>query len=222
MAACVLFDLDETVLDRTRSLVSFVRWQAQGMLRGQIEDTDSFVQRFLDLDDAGKVWKDQVYSQLIEEFSIEHWTVDDLLQSYTLNFCAFCVPRPGIQTALEYLKKRNFPMAIVTNGKSPFQERNIRTLVEYRFFDSIFVSEAVGLRKPDKAIFVLACESLNAEIEESLFIGDNPVADISGAKQAGMKTIYVPTEKSADNCSDADAVVINLDELPAALDKLIS
>jgi hypothetical protein len=36
MAACVLFDLDETVLDRTNSLEAFVHWQVNGMLRGQI------------------------------------------------------------------------------------------------------------------------------------------------------------------------------------------
>jgi len=222
MTACVLFDLDETVLDRTTSLIAFVKWQAQGMLRGQIDDTDSFIHRFIDLDDAGKVWKDQVYRQLIEEFSIEHWTVEDLLQSYTLNFCAFCVARPGIRTALQYLDKRHCPMAIVTNGKSPFQERNTRTLAEYRFFESIFVSEVVGLRKPDKALFLLACESLNANIEESVFIGDNPIADIAGAKQAGMRTIYVPTDSDAGNCVDADAVVMNLFELPNVLNNLLS
>lgn len=221
MTACVLFDLDETVLDRTNSLVSFVNWQVDGMLRGQVEDRDAFVQRFLVLDDAGKVWKDQVYTQLIKEFSIEHWSVDDLLQSYLLSFCAFCVPRPGIKSALEYLKKRGIAMAIVTNGKSPFQERNTRSLSEYVFFDSIFVSESIGIRKPDKAIFHLACDSLQAEVSSSVFVGDNPIADVEGAKQAGMKTIYVPTDNSVNSCIHADAVVTNLFDLPAELDKLL-
>ena len=222
MTACVLFDLDETVLDRTNSLVSFVNWQVDGMLRGQVADRDVFVNRFLVLDNAGKVWKDQVYRQLIEEFSIEHWSIDDLLQSYVLSFCAFCVPRPGIKTALEYLKKRDIPMAIVTNGKSPFQERNSRSLSEYVFFDSIFVSESIGIRKPDKAIFHLACKSLGADVNASIFVGDNPIADVEGAKKAGMKTIYVPTGNSVKSCVHADAVVTNLFDLPAKLDKLLS
>jgi len=222
MTACVLFDLDETVLDRTKSLELYINWQVQGMLRGQINNPDAFLLRFLELDDNGKVWKDQVYGRLIDEFSIKHWTVDDLVQSYLLSFCAFCVPRPGIHASLEYLKKRGLPVAIVTNGKSPFQERNARALVEYKYFDSIIVSEAVGLRKPDKAIFELACKSLKAELDASIFIGDNPVADIAGANQAGMKTIFVPTNNDAIECTDADAVVTNLIDLPTELDRLIS
>jgi putative hydrolase of the HAD superfamily len=132
------------------------------------------------------------------------------------------VPRPGIKSALEYLKKRGLAMAIVTNGKSPFQERNTRSLSEYVFFDSIFVSESIGIRKPDKAIFHLACESLQAEVSASVFVGDNPIADVEGAKQAGMKTIYVPTDNSVNSCVHADAVVTNLFDLPTELDKLLA
>ena len=111
-------------------------------------------------------------------------------------------------------------MAIVTNGKSPFQERNARALSEYVYFDSIFVSESIGMRKPDKAIFHLACETLDAEVRESIFIGDNPIADIKGAKQAGMKTVFVPRDDV--QCADADSVVTNLFELPVELAYLLS
>jgi len=203
------------------SLASFVNWQVRGMLSGQVDEPDAFVQRFIDLDDKGRVWKDQVYRQLIEEFAIEHWTVEELLQSYTLSFCAFCVPRAGIRQALEYLRQRKIPMAIVSNGKAVFQERNARALAEFRFFDAIFVSEVVGIRKPDKAIFTLACGSLLADLNESVFIGDNPVADIEGAKQAGMKTIFVPLNSQDSRCEHADVVVENLAELPARLSELL-
>lgn len=104
MTACVLFDLDETVLDRTKTLTSFVQWQVDGMLRDQISDPAKFIQRFVQLDNGGKVWKDEVYSQLIEEYAIQHWTVSELLQCYELCFCAFSVARPGIRGALEHLK----------------------------------------------------------------------------------------------------------------------
>ena len=221
MPAAALFDLDETVLDRTTSLKAFVQWQANGMLLGQIACSQTFVGRFLELDNNGKVWKDKVYRQLIDEFSIKHWTTDDLLQSYMLCFCGFCKPRSGIQESLEYLKKHGIRMGIVTNGKSPFQERNFRALAESVYFDAIFVSESIGVRKPDKSIFELACNKLGADLESSIFVGDNPIADIRGAKQAGMKTIYVPIRDSTEVCVDANFTVINLQELPNALDCLL-
>ena len=43
----VLFDLDQTLLDRTASLKSFVDWQARGMLRSQVSDRYLFVKRFI-------------------------------------------------------------------------------------------------------------------------------------------------------------------------------
>jgi len=113
MSVCVLFDLDETVLDRTASLKAFASWQAHGMLRGQLQAPSVFVQRFLELDNSGTVWKDVVYEKLIEEFNIKHWTVTDLLQSYELCFCAFCVCREGIPDTLERLSKRGIGLGLV-------------------------------------------------------------------------------------------------------------
>jgi len=222
MTVCVLFDLDETVLDRTVSLQKFVHWQAREMLRGQIFDPVAFEQRFIQLDNNGKVWKDRVYAQLIKEYSIENWTVSELLHSYELCFCAFCTTRPGIQSTLERLHTSKYPMAIVSNGKSPFQERNARSLPEHKYFDEIFVSDAVGIRKPDAKIFDLACETLGADIKRSVFIGDNPIADMRGAKNAGMRTIHVPLENPGIPCRDADSTVLNLFDLPEILDDLVN
>lgn len=222
MTAAVLFDLDETVLDRTASLKAFVQWQVDGMLRGQVACSKTFIQRFIELDNHGKVWKDKVYGQLVDEFSIEHWSAEDLLESYLLCFCGFSTPRTAIGGALEYLNARDIRMGIVTNGKSPFQERNVRTLARSEYFEITLVSDAVGIRKPDRRIFELACAKLDAKIELSIFVGDNPVADIQGAKQAGMKTIYVPVDDQAEACVYADSTVTDLQDLPGALEHLLN
>ncbi|OED34643.1 hypothetical protein AB833_32065 [Chromatiales bacterium (ex Bugula neritina AB1)] len=81
------------------------------------------------------------------------------------------------------------------------------------------VSEAVGLRKPDKAIFELACDELNAEISSSIFIGDNPVSDIKGAKEAGLSTIYVPVECVHKPCEFADQTFYNLTDLADCIER---
>ena len=58
--------------------------------------------------------------------------------------------------------------------------------------DSILVSEKEGIRKPDPEIFWRAASRLSLKPEDCLFVGDNPVADILGATDAGMQAIWVP------------------------------
>jgi len=143
-----LFDLDETILDRSGSLREFATWQATGMLRSIINDKALFIERFIELDQKGMVWKDEVYKSLVEEFSITEWSVDELLNVYLLTFCAFCKPRNGAVAAIEKFRDNGFKIGLVSNGKTPFQERNFQALGISELFDCIVVSEAVGLRKP--------------------------------------------------------------------------
>ena len=53
------------------------------------------------------------------------------------------------------------------------------------------MSEEVGVAKPDPAIFQRALGAIGAQPAETLFVGDNPVADIGGAQQLGMLTAWV-------------------------------
>lgn len=54
----------------------------------------------------------------------------------------------------------------------------------------ILISEEQTVRKPEAAIFLRAAEKLGVAPAECLFVGDNPQADIGGAYQVGMKTVW--------------------------------
>ncbi|MDF1657877.1 MAG: HAD family hydrolase [Verrucomicrobiales bacterium] len=214
----VIFDLDQTLLDRTASLGAFLKWQTDGMLKPDLESPPEFISRFVELDNNGRVWKDVVYQRLIEEFAINGWKTEELLAVYESCFCAFSVPRIGVDQAIGELAGSYF-LGLISNGKSPFQERNFRALGYSSSFDSIIVSEAVGLRKPDPEIFHLGCSELNVDPKEAVFVGDSPVADISGAREAGLATIFVPTELNP-SCEEADETCEDMSYLPAAIAKL--
>lgn len=208
----VLFDLDETILDRKRSLHDFVSWQAGGMLRSSIQDEDTFCRRFIELDSNGAVWKDQVYSQLIEEFRIQDWSVSELLTSYELCFSGFCRLIPNVATALHTLNNQGYKLGIVSNGKSPFQERNFSALGVSHLFGTVVVSEAVGFRKPDSDIFKYACDKLGTIPANAAFVGDNPVADIGGANRVGMYSVYIPRQ-FGPACEYADSICTDYSHL---------
>ncbi|EOR05499.1 HAD family hydrolase [Acinetobacter genomosp. 15BJ] len=186
----VIFDLDQTLLDRTTSLIRFLTWQVNFFQLISANDREPFIQRFLELDDNGKVWKDRVYENLIQEFSIQGYSKEILLASYIHDFNKFSCCFEHVENTIIQLKQQDYLIGLISNGRTPFQEHNFYALGLTEFFSSIIVSEAVGLRKPDPAIFLLSCQQLSVHPQDCVFVGDNEQADIQGAKAVGMKTIF--------------------------------
>jgi putative hydrolase of the HAD superfamily len=207
----VLFDLDDTLLDRKVSLTSFVSHQAKKIVAD--EDVVRFVNRFIELDANGSVWKDVVYSSLVDEFYLSEITSEELLNDYVKNFRSFCRAKPGSQEAIKVLHSFGLKLGLISNGKSPFQEQCFEALSMGHLFHDVIVSDAVGYKKPDKNIFLLACKNLAITPNEAIFVGDNPIADIQGANAVGMYTIYVPNH-FGPSCNYSDAVCDRFSDLP--------
>ena len=185
----VIFDLDQTLLDRTRSLEKFLNWQVDTLSLLKADLKSDFIQGFIHIDANGSVWKDQVYQQLIVEFRITQYTVSELLQSYIQNFNRFSTPFADVKNTIQTRYKHGFKIGLISNGTSPFQEHNFKAL-GFGSFSSVIVSEAVRLRKPDPAIFQLACKQLDVELFEAVYVGDNIEVDVDGAKNAGLEAIH--------------------------------
>ncbi|WP_228716638.1 HAD family hydrolase [Acinetobacter pittii] len=183
------------------------------------ENKQAFITRFIELDNNGSVWKDLVYSQLLEDFNIKNFSVESLLESYINDFNKFCRPFEKVPETIQTLYNKGYKLGLVSNGKSPFQENNFYALGLKEFFSTIIVSEAVGMRKPDRQIFEYACKELGCTPNECIFVGDNHKADIEGANNAGMKTIFFHPDPSI--CSTvADKRIHHYDQLETAINTL--
>ncbi len=219
MPNIILFDLDQTLLDRNTSLIKFVEWQVNFFQLVSQQNKQNFIARFIELDNNGNVWKDLVYSQLIEEFNIQAFSVDFLLESYVNDFNKFCSSFESVPETIKNLYNKGYKLGLVSNGKSPFQENNFYALGLKEFFSTIIVSEAVGMRKPDRQIFEYACRELGCTPNECIFVGDNPKADIEGANNAGMKTIFFHPDPSISSTA-ADEKIHHYDQLETAINTL--
>ena len=58
------------------------------------------------------------------------------------------------------------------------------------YFATILISEAEEVAKPEPEIFHRALRNLGVGPQETIMVGDNPVADIEGAKSLGIKAIW--------------------------------
>lgn len=191
MISAVLFDLDETLLDRTRSLRAFVAGQYRRFAErlGAVSG-EAWCERFIELDARGGVHKSVVYPAILREFAGDPAAAGALLADYREQCCRHARAFPDMSSVLRELRSRGLSLAVVTNGETEFQKRHIEALGLDRMVDAILISEAEGLRKPDRALFHRAAARLGVSPAHCLFVGDNPAVDVLGAHAAGMKTAW--------------------------------
>jgi len=158
---------------------------------------ESWSERFGQLEQGGLVWKDLVYARLCEEFGIGQ-SPESLLAEYEDGFARNVVPMPGMRATLARLRAQGWGIGVVTNGRSAFQRRTLSALAIGDLLDVVVVSEECGLRKPDPAIFQLALDALGCQARASWFVGDDPVADVVGARAAGMRALQLVREAATE------------------------
>lgn len=95
--------------------------------------------------------------------------------------------------ALELMKKlsRDFFLYLVTNGNAVSQHTRLEHSGLLPYFRKVFVSEDVGVGKPDLRYFQYVEEHISGfEKEKALVIGDSLSSDIQGAANAGLDSIW--------------------------------
>ncbi|MEM4713892.1 MAG: HAD family hydrolase [Candidatus Bathyarchaeia archaeon] len=134
---------------------------------------------------------------------------EDYLNSFRLRKCA--------KQTLRMLAG-DYKLGLVSNFTyAPVIYAGLRRVGISNFFDVILVSEAVGWRKPHAKIFEEMLKRLGVEAKEALYVGDSPEEDIKGAKQLGMKTVFVasqffPVERLLKSEQKPDVIARNMCE----------
>ncbi|MEM0006962.1 MAG: HAD family hydrolase [Candidatus Bathyarchaeia archaeon] len=143
---------------------------------------------------------------------------EDYLNSFRLRKCA--------RQTLEALAG-DCKLGLVSNFTyAPVIYAGLRRVGISNFFDVVLVSDAVGWRKPHAKIFEEALKRLGVAAEEALYVGDSPEEDIKGAKQLGMKTVFVasqffPIKKLVESGQKPDAIARNMCEAKRKIEDMI-
>lgn len=132
---------------------------------------------------------------------------------------------PEVIDVLTRLRKAGLKLGIVTNAYQPMRLRDVELQQHglLDFFPDCRLSAAdAGYLKPHASIFEQALQRAGTTAEKTIFVGDNPTADIAGGQAAGMKTIMRIIGRSRPLISGVivpDAAINSLEELPAILDE---
>lgn len=98
-----------------------------------------------------------------------------------------------------WLRSRGVKLGIVSNhGSYDAIIKFLKKFQVYEFFDVVIASHHIAWRKPSRQIFEYALHLVNAEPQHCIYVGDDPVADIVGAKKVGMVAVLRASAKNLE------------------------
>jgi putative hydrolase of the HAD superfamily len=192
MIDAVLFDLDETLTDRSASIARYAALfhrDFAGYLRGvsvaEVEST------FVSLDERGYRPRDEVYAGIVKSLQ---WgsepDVSVVRTHWRTSFPTSAVGRVGLKETLSELTAWGIRLGVVTNGSVMTQSAKIEHLGIARYFSSVVISEAADCQKPDPQIFRRALDEIGCAAAVTWFVGDHPINDVLGSAQAGLVPVW--------------------------------
>lgn len=94
-------------------------------------------------------------------------------------------PYPDVHPVLASLRQK-VALGSVSNGVA-----DLGTIGMDHYFDVSIAAHQFGSAKPDPAIFRHACEALQVEPAEAVYVGDDPLLDVEGAQKAGLRGVWL-------------------------------
>lgn len=147
-----------------------------------------------------------------------------LLTYYTWRVIPGTILFPEVPEVLTALLNAGIKVGVVTNAYQPMPLRDIELsgLGILDFFPDCRISAAdVGFLKPHPAIFEVALNTIGSTPDSTVFVGDDPEADIVGSQRMGMKAVLRYLDRRHHDYSNTkpDATINSLTELLPQLDQ---
>lgn len=194
----VFFDLDDTLYSRrqafSRTAHRFVELHVSSHIDGS---ASSHVSQIVEWDstkhmEAGSM--DQriyLFSKIKANYPWISEPADELVRWYQGELARQLKLDCSAKNVLTTLNESGVPWGLITNGDL-FQLKKLQILGIEVDSERVVMSEIVGWRKPDRRIFEYALTRLDiSQPDNVLMVGDNPIADILGGRDAGLKTAWM-------------------------------
>ena len=188
----LVFDLDNTLLDRATAFLRVAEDFYDEYLRVAASATrEEAVAMMVEWDADGYASREGMLSHWLGEWPSIGMNQEALTAWYRSAMERRVEPDEDVNDFLDQLNERRVPWGIVTNGRTS-QRGKCRAAGLNKLASFIIVSDEAGYAKPDPRIFrdALTATGLTAP-GQVMFVGDNPVADIDGARRFGMQAAWI-------------------------------
>jgi len=180
----ILFDLDGTLLDSAPDLVGALNHvrSTEGLPPLEVEQYRCFVS-------YGAIGLLKAGMPVADEKVFEHWRLA-FLAFYSENCFKLSRLFDGIPELLEFLSDSNIPWGVVTNKIESLTLPIMARAQLDRLTSCIVCGDTLSKSKPDPAPVLLACELIDVQPENTLFVGDD-IRDLEAGRAAGTQTAAV-------------------------------
>ena len=196
----VFFDLDHTLWDFERN--SALTFELLFKKYNIEIDLNSYLKVYIPINlEYWRLYRNEAiskeylrYNRLDDAFKKLNINVSiDLINKISYDYIEY-LPKfnhliDGAHELLVYLEKK-YKLYLITNGFRNVQANKLKNSGIDNFFNSIYDSETVGVKKPSPLIFNYALKDSSSIAKESVMIGDSFEADIQGSLAVGMNAIH--------------------------------
>ena len=195
MIKAAVFDLDHTLFDRYGTIKKITPDIIAGFDISDGITAEIFAEElsFADKQFVHKGWQ-KIHEYLVNKniFKVAP-TYDEYAKNVLKCFKTTTVKYDFAIPVLKEINNMGIKTALITNGTPELQHFKIKSLDMEDCFDEVIVSGETPYEKPDASIFQLMAEKLGIKTNEMLYIGDHPLNDIDGSRNAGCIPVWVKT-----------------------------
>ena len=193
----VFLDIDNTLLDFDKAEIHAFR---KTMEDAGIGYNDNIFKVYNEINDAlwqalevGKTdvatLKVKRFEQLVEVIKVDYLG-SEISKLYERNLGEMAFEIEGAYEVCKALSKQ-CELAIITNGIAAVQKSRIEKTRFRSFIKRLFISEEIGISKPDAGIFEYALSEMNVmDKSKVLMVGDSLLSDIKGSQNAGIDSCF--------------------------------
>lgn len=188
--SAVLFDLDDTLHDKSATLRALARRQFASARLAQLGIAAASWEASFVAFNNERIEKAEVFNRLAIAFRLDAGVRETLLRDFDASTGDVAQPIPGAVELVRGCKALGLKVGLVTNGRDAYQRGKVAGLGLLDDFDAIITSGALGVKKPDHAIFRACLDALSIPASQAAFVGDDLAADVTPASELGMLAIW--------------------------------
>jgi len=172
------------------------------------------------------VWVAEALCELGCDVNADDSRIKDALSVFFKDYVDSLTLRQGAKKLIKKASEQ-CKLGLISNfTHAPVVYSSLKQMGINKFFNAIVVSEANGYRKPSEHIFNEALDKLQVKACEAVYVGDSPVEDIKGAKEVGLRAVFVESQfyKLSDllkSRQKPDFSAANLQEVYAYLEEIM-
>lgn len=182
----LLVDLDNTLIDRAGAFAQWASEFAAEQRRGAAD-----AEWLVAADQDGLESRERLAALIGERFGLADGHAADVLAELRAGLVRQVVMDEVVTQSLRAARAAGWTPFVVTNGTVAQQEHKLRHTGLDREVAGWVISEGAGMRKPDPGIFRFAAARAGQPLDGAWMIGDSAEADIAGARNAGLPSIWL-------------------------------